>query len=314
MLDARFLDKLACPETGRRLEPRDGGLATQDGARFYPVSAKGVPLFALEICSPDATQQRDHYDRVAAQYVSNLGYPHTQEYTAYLDRAFLKHVQDSDLGAVAEICCGKGELADLLGPRIGLGIGVDVSPAMLDAAKDKHGDPGNMVFVQGDATRLPLADGGFDSVFLLGGIHHVPDRAALFKEVFRILKPGGRLFFREPVSDFFLWRWIRSVVYRISPALDADTERPLTWDETVPVLKAAGLDLQVWETHGFLGFCVFMNSDVLVFNRLFRFVPGIRAVTRAAVRLDELTRALPFLERAGTQVIGVARKPGSASA
>jgi hypothetical protein len=52
-----------------------------------------------------------------------------------------------------------------------------------------------------------------------------------------------------------------------------------------------------------------MNGDVLAFNRLFRFVPGIRAVTRAATRLDEWSLKLPGLKGAGLQVIGVAEKP-----
>ena len=52
-----------------------------------------------------------------------------------------------------------------------------------------------------------------------------------------------------------------------------------------------------------------MNSDVLVFNRLFRFVPGIRGIARAFAGLDRLTLRIPGLGRAGLQVVGVARKP-----
>ena len=50
-----------------------------------------------------------------------------------------------------------------------------------------------------------------------------------------------------------------------------------------------------------------MNSDVLVFNRLFRYLPGIRPLTRAACRIDHLTTSLPGLRHAGLQVIGAAR-------
>jgi hypothetical protein len=52
-----------------------------------------------------------------------------------------------------------------------------------------------------------------------------------------------------------------------------------------------------------------MNSDVLFFNRLFRFVPGIRAITRASTRLDEAALALRGPRRAGLQVVGIAPKP-----
>ena len=144
---------------------------------------------------------------------------------------------------------------------------------------------------------------------MFGGIHHVSDRDGLFREVFRILKPGGQFHWREPVSDFFLWRGIRALIYRYSPHLDHETERPLLYDETEPPLRRAGFILERWDTCGFLGFCIFMNSDVLVFNRLFRWIPGIRGITTRAARFDDFVLKLPGLSRAGTQVIGSARRP-----
>jgi SAM-dependent methyltransferase len=155
---------------------------------------------------------------------------------------------------------------------------------------------------------LPLRSGAFDSVFMLGGVHHVNDRQRLFSEVARILKPGGVFYFREPVSDFAPWRWIRAVVYRLSPSLDHRTERPLRHKEVIPLLERAGLRSTRWTTHGFLGFCLFMNSDVLVFNRAFRFVPGIRGLTRSCVKLDDWFLNLPGLHQAGLQVVGKAEK------
>ena len=54
---------------------------------------------------------------------------------------------------------------------------------------------------------------------------------------------------------------------------------------------------------------VVMNSDVLYFNRLFRFIPGIRYITRAFARFDNWCTGLPGLRRAGLQVVGKAVKP-----
>src|SRR5207237_92271 len=159
-------------------------------------------------------------------------------------------------------------------------IGVDISVSMLETARRQTWQA-PAFFVQGDATTLPLESDAFDHVFMLGGIHHVGARAKLFSEVARVLKPGGRFIFRERVSDFLLWRGLRAMIYRLSPLLDHETEHPLLYRETAPVLEQAGLTLKRWSTHGLVGFCLLMNSDVLVFNRLFRFVPGIRAITRA---------------------------------
>jgi SAM-dependent methyltransferase len=196
----------------------------------------------------------------------------------------------------------------LFGHRARRYIGIDVSENMLQTTLKLHDHP-SAIFVQADATRVPLAPDSVDTVVMLGGIHHVPARAELFEEIARILKPGGRFLYREPVSDFLLWRALRAVIYRVSPMLDHATERPLLYEETVPVLERLGLKTVRYQTHGFFGFCLFMNSDVLFFNRLFRFVPGIRAITRASARADEAILALPGLQRAGLQVVGIAQKP-----
>lgn len=310
-LDPRHLALLRCPATREPLAPAAGALVAPSTGERYEVTASGIPRLLPPDTSEDARRQMEHYDEsFARQYSENLAYPHTQEYMAYLDRCLEKEVLPADLESVAELCCGQGEMLKLFGSRVRFGVGVDVSLPMLEQARRAGADRPDYLYVQGDATRLPLADASVGAVFMLGGVHHVRDRRALFAEVARVLRPGGRFFFREPLSDFFLWRIIRAVIYRLSPALDAETERPLVWNETVPVLRETGLELVSWKTYGFLGFCFFMNSDVLVFNRLFRFIPGIRAITRFAAAVDDVTTRLPGLTRAGLQVVGVARKPG----
>jgi ubiquinone/menaquinone biosynthesis C-methylase UbiE len=303
-----FIDLLQCPASKQPVCRRGNILAAANSPVSYRLTGSGIPLFAEELCSDDARRQQVHYDRVAQQYLANLGYPHTQEYMNYLDTAMLEEIKGANLEECGEICCGSAEAFQLLDSRLRRGIGVDVSISMLEAARARF-PSGNYFFAQGDATNLPLRDETLDNVFMLGGIHHVNDRDQLFGEIFRVLKPGGRFYWREPVSDFFLWRWLRAVVYRFSSSLDSETERPLLFQETEPPLRRAGLHLRSWKTYGFLGYCLLMNSDVLVFNRLLRFLPGIRMMTRLATEIDDWTIRLPGMGRYGLIVIGSAEKP-----
>lgn len=300
-------DRLRCPETGGRLVREGSVLRSEDSTHSYRLNNLGVPLFAEAFLSSDAERQRDHYDRIAAAYVEHLDYPHTEVYTGYLDRALYDAIGTRDLGVTAELCCGRGEALRLLADRIPEGIGVDISEEMLNAAIHE-GVRDAWTLVQGDATKVPLADESVDSVVMLGGIHHVNDRDGLFREIARILKPGGRFYWREPVSDFLLWRGLRGLIYRLSPSLDHETERPLRYIETKPPLDDAGLTLDHWRTYGYAGFCLFMNSDVLVFNRAFRYLPGIRALTRFSVWVDDLLARTPGMRMRGLQVVGVASK------
>jgi ubiquinone/menaquinone biosynthesis C-methylase UbiE len=311
-IPAPFLSMLRCPATRQVLTEDQGWLVGPQGAQRYAVDELGIPLFAETLCSDDALRQQQHYDRIAEAYLANLGYPHTQEYMAYLDRAFLDVVDEASLGQVAELCCGNGEAFHLLGQRVCLGIGVDISKAMLTSARKNLPDP-RYFFLQGDATNLPLEDAQFDSVFILGGIHHVNNRAGLFQSIHRILKPGGKFYWREPVDDFWLWRALRAIVYRVSNTLDDETEHPLRYAATARDLAQSGLQLQCWRTFGFLGYCLLMNSDVLVLNRLFRFVPGIRRLTRMMVAMDDWSVRLPGMSRYGLIVVGMAQKPADAA-
>lgn len=301
------IEVLRCPVTGQEVSYIDGHLLNSSGTHKYEVSQSGIPLFASNFCSSEGRKQQDHYDKVAKAYLENLDYPHTQEYARYLDEIFFNTLSLGKLGLCAEICCGRGEAFSLLKDRIDNGIGVDVSLSMLQVAASAL--PSQFCFVQGDATMLPFSDASFDNLLIFGGIHHVNNRKQLFNEAFRVLKPSGKLYWREPVNDFFLWRWLRTLIYKFSPALDYETEHPLRYEETVSELKNAGFELKYWKTAGFIGFCLFMNSDVLVFNRLFRFLPGIRAITRVAVNLDKMVALFPGMSKAGLQVIGVAQKP-----
>ena len=70
--------------------------------------------------------------------------------------------------------------------------GLDVSAAMLVRAEQKYG-PGGIDWLQGDALRLPFADGSFDVVASAFVMRNLPDLAGSFAEMARVLRPGGRL-------------------------------------------------------------------------------------------------------------------------
>ena len=73
--------------------------------------------------------------------------------------------------------------------------GIDMTEAMLVKARSAATAMGmhNVEFVEGEAERLPFADGSFDVVISNGVIDLVPDKDAVFGELYRVLAPGGRI-------------------------------------------------------------------------------------------------------------------------
>jgi len=73
--------------------------------------------------------------------------------------------------------------------------GIDMTPQMLAKARTAAAEMGatNVTFVEAEAEELPFPDGGFDVVISNGVIDLIPDKDAVFTELFRVLKPGGRL-------------------------------------------------------------------------------------------------------------------------
>jgi arsenite methyltransferase len=97
--------------------------------------------------------------------------------------------------------------AQMVGPE-GSVTGIDMTTEMLEKARAAAAELGadNVTFVEGEVERLPFADGSFDVVISNGVIDLVPDKDAVFSEIHRVLRPGGRIqiadvTIQQPVSE-----------------------------------------------------------------------------------------------------------------
>ncbi|MFF0430225.1 SAM-dependent methyltransferase [Streptomyces sp. NPDC004520] len=105
---------------------------------------------------------------------------------------------------VLDAGCGSGEASLYLARRHGVRVtGVTVSDYELDTARrraEAAGLTGTADFRYGDYMRLPFEDGTFDAVLALESLQNAPDLPTVLGELFRVLRPGGRIAF----SDFSL--------------------------------------------------------------------------------------------------------------
>jgi SAM-dependent methyltransferase len=86
--------------------------------------------------------------------------------------------------------------------------GIDMTPEMIEKARQGVAELGlnNVTFVEGEAETLPFDDSSFDVVLSNSVIDLIPDKDAVFGEIYRVLVPGGRMqiadvTIQQPVSE-----------------------------------------------------------------------------------------------------------------
>jgi demethylmenaquinone methyltransferase/2-methoxy-6-polyprenyl-1,4-benzoquinol methylase len=119
-------------------------------------------------------------------------------------------------GAVIDVACGTGKLAAALADQVGpFGrvLAVDLSPGMIAHGAQANYDLVQLEFRLGNALDLPSGDAEFDAATIAFGLRNLADYAAGFRELRRVVKPGGRIVCLELTTPTPRW-WGR--VFRFS--------------------------------------------------------------------------------------------------
>src|SRR5215510_8167997 len=150
----------------------------------------------------------DHYDEPALSFWDRYG------------RRTVERLSLQSGEHVLDVCSGSGASALPAAERVapdGRVLAVDLAEGLLDLAREKAVQRGlsNIEFRVGDFEELGLPDHNFDAVICVFGIFFVPDMSGAVRELWRMVRPGGRLAittwgpnFCEPANTIF-WDAIR---------------------------------------------------------------------------------------------------------
>jgi ubiquinone/menaquinone biosynthesis C-methylase UbiE len=198
------------------------------------------------------TAARTHFDRWSETYERDSA------------ARWLREVQTAALAALAlkaddvllDLGCGTGAAVRDAAPNIRRAVGFDVSPGMIEQARDRAGTEhlDNVEFVLGDVSGpLPFADGAFTAVVCTTAFHHFPRQRDTITEISRILAPNGRAVLadanrRHPAV------FVADLALRVFQASHVGFQAPaqLMRDLCAAGLTHASYCTQYWRTYAFV--------------------------------------------------------------
>lgn len=144
-------------------------------------------------------EERVHgvFEKISDQYDSMNSIISFKRHIAWRKNVMQK--MDVQKGRKAlDVCTGTGDWALALSEAVGKDgevIGLDFSNNMLKVAKEKKEKAHieHVTFIQGNAMELPFEDDTFDYVTIGFGLRNVPDYDQVIREMYRVVKPGGKV-------------------------------------------------------------------------------------------------------------------------
>jgi ubiquinone/menaquinone biosynthesis C-methylase UbiE len=146
---------------------------------------------------PEVKGEKPAYDFTShsAEYEEELGKSHKYFIQAKCEE-LLRSLKTHGLAPnnILDLGCGTGEVEEIIAGKFEKIIGIDSSAGMIGRAKEKKLK--NCLFQQGDALKLPFADGVFDCAFSFCLFHHIPpgNWGEAMKEAARVIKKSGVIF------------------------------------------------------------------------------------------------------------------------
>ncbi|MDE3241328.1 MAG: methyltransferase domain-containing protein [Nitrospirota bacterium] len=240
------------------------------------------------------------HKRLASHYEDRYRDAFSQVFQQEWNRALLA-INRRPVDRVLELGCGSGILLKELKARSRFVVGFDVSPDMMRRAR-----PLGAPLVTGNGSVLPFRDASFDLVSCRGVLHHLPDVPAALREIHRVLRPGGELILSEPSNDWWLVRFARELMYRLSDKFDEDDEG-FRSEPFRALLHSLGFGDVRMERFGYSAYVLAGFPDHLP---ILRYVPGNVCLTKMLVRLDRLWARVPGLRGMSLQLLFSAKRAG----
>jgi SAM-dependent methyltransferase len=187
------------------------------GPLFVGCGAGLYVRISAAVFSADASKKesnRRYFDRWARRYERD----HVSRWLATLQRSALESIALEPSDRVLDVGCGTGAGVRYAAAVVEHAVGVDLSMAMVERARELAVGMANVELRDGDAEALPFADRTFTAVLCSTSLHHYPNAERAVAEMARVLLPGGRVVIADPAADRIIVRVVDRILRVLQPS------------------------------------------------------------------------------------------------
>jgi ubiquinone/menaquinone biosynthesis C-methylase UbiE len=232
--------------------------------------------------------------------------------TAPENRFILKHLGDVRDKYLLDLGCGAGENSVYFASRGARCVAADYSPGMVEVALKLAA--ANQVEIEGrvvNAMAIAFPDDTFDIVYAANLLHHIPDPVIAIQEMHRVLKPGGKACFWDPLKH----NPVINVYRRIATKVRTEDETPL--DIGIVNVVRSQFSHTHWDSFWLTTLWIFLRfyliervhpNEERYWKKIILEHQRLEPLYRRLERCDRLLKHLPFTKRMAWNLAVVATK------
>lgn len=232
--------------------------------------------------------------------------------TAPENRFIVEHMGDIRGKRLLDLGCGAGENSVYFAKKGAICVAADYSPGMVEVALQLAA--ANGVQIEGctaNAMQLDFPDNSFDVVYASNLLHHLPDPKACIKEMHRVLKPGGKACFWDPLKH----NPVINVYRRMATEVRTDDETPL--DINIVNFVKSQFSQTTYDTFWLATLWIFLRFYLIekvnpnkerYWKKIIIEQQRLEPQYRSLEKLDGIVKKLPLMKRFAWNIAVVATK------
>lgn len=244
-----------------------------------------------------------HRKLVSAHRLRYYQDPGSVRFYHYWNACMLRYLPSDKRLRVLDCGAGMGHLLAQAMAAGHEGWAFDLSAELLTAAETKVKTEAGLV--RADGEYLPFKQNSFDAALCRGLLHHMDNWETAVREIYRVIRPGGRFVISEPCDQNPVIRTARRLLYLGSSHFDHE-DHGYAREQLTARFTALGFRQLAMQNFGYVAYTVAGFPDIVPAMKRFNHAPQI---VEALCKFDDILSRLPGIRRFSLHLLACFEKP-----